>query len=234
MKQAVVVQHVGFEDLGTLAPLLDAYHYVTTTYRPPEDEVWAIDPSHVDLLVILGGPMSANDDSHLSYIADEIALARSVIERNIPFLGICLGAQIMAKAAGGSVAAMPRKEIEMSPVRLTEAGRRSALRHLPLGQSVLHWHGEAIVLPVGATRLAETDKCEVQAFSLSPKTLGVQFHLETDLRRIQEWTSGHAAELAQAGLDAGILHSAALENARSMELVSHAVMREWLEALGHG
>lgn len=231
MKDAIVIQHVGFEDAGHLAPLLRERGYRITTYRPPADEVWSVDPLHVDLLVILGGPMSANDHVHDPAIADELRLASAAGERGIPLLGICLGAQIIALAQGGMVAPMPAREIGMAPLRLTDAGRRSPLRHLPEDQPVLHWHGEAIDLPPHAERLAETDACAVQAFRVGTRILGLQFHPETDLRRLHEWTEGHAGEVRESGVDAGALLEAGHRHADAMQQACRRVLGEWLDTL---
>lgn len=231
MKNAIVIQHVGFEDAGDLTPLLRERGYRITTYRPPADEVWSVDPLHVDLLVILGGPMSANDHVHDSAIADELRLAAAAAECGIPLLGICLGAQIIALAQGGTVAPMPAREIGMAPLRLTDAGRHSPLRHLPEDQPVLHWHGEAIDLPPHAERLAETDACAVQAFRVGTRILGLQFHPETDLRRLNEWTEGHAGEVRESDVDAGALLEAGRRHADAMSGLCRRMLGEWLDML---
>ena len=231
MKNAIVIQHVGFEDAGHLAPLLRERGYRITTYHPPADEVWSIDPLHVDLLIILGGPMSANDHVHDPSIADELRLATVIAERGTPLLGICLGAQIIALALGGSVAPMPAREIGMAPVRLTDAGLDSCLRHLANGQPVLHWHGESIGLPPRAERLAETDACAVQAFRWGTRILGLQFHPETDLLRLHEWTEGHAGEVRESGVEAEALLETGRRQADPMRELCRRVLGEWLDGL---
>lgn len=231
MKNAIVIQHVGFEDAGHLAPLLRERGYRITTYRPPADEVWSIDPLHVDLLVILGGPMSANDHGHDPAIADELRLACVAGERGIPLLGICLGAQIIALAQGGKVAPMPAREIGMAPLRLTDAGRDSPLHHLAGDQPVLHWHGEAIALPPHVERLAETDACPVQAFRVGTRILGLQFHIETELHRLCEWTEGHAGEVRESGVDAVALQEAGRRQADAARDLCRRILGEWLDAL---
>lgn len=231
MKNAIVIQHVGFEDAGHLAPLLRERGYRITTYHPPADEVWSIDPLHVDLLVILGGPMSANDHAHDPGIADELRLAGVIGERGIPLLGICLGAQIIALAQGGTVSPMPAREIGMAALRITDAGLDSPLRHLAHGQPVLHWHGESIGLPPHAECLAETDACPVQAFRVGSRILGLQFHLETALERLGEWTQGHAGEVRESGVDAPAVQQAGRQQADAMRDLCRRVLGEWLDAL---
>lgn len=231
MRHAVVIQHVAFEDLGHIAPLLDARGYRVTCYRPPTDEVWTVDPAQLDLLIVLGGPMSANDHVHEGHIADTFRLVAAARARRVPVLGICLGAQIIALAAGGTVTPMPDKEIGLAPVTLSGAAHATPLRHLAAGQPVLHWHGEAITAPVDATVLASTDHAAVQAFILPGHVLGLQFHLEADLRRIREWTQGHAGEVREAGIDVAALHAAADVHDSALRATCHAVVDAWLASL---
>ncbi len=231
MKQAVVVQHVAFEDLGLLAPLLRQRGYRSTVYRPPQDEVWPIDPAHLDLLVLLGGPMSVNDAARLPWLADEIALAQVALARAIPVLGLCLGAQVLAVAAGGTVAPMAAKEIGLAPLRLTAAGHDSVLAALAETAPLLHWHGEAIALPPSLPSLAQTPACAVQAFQPGPCALGLQFHPEADLRRLRDWTEGHAAEVAEAGIDTEGLLARAGAAAETAAAAGTRLLAHWLDSL---
>ncbi len=232
LKNAIIIQHVSFEDLGHIRPQLDRYGYRVTTYHPPGDEVWTIDLMYTDLLIVLGGPMSANDRIKEGHVADEVRLVQTALQRGVPILGICLGAQILAVAAGGQIAPMPSKEIGLAPLRLTPEGANSALVHMPTGLPVLHWHGEAVVeLPPGAKRLAETNLCDVQAFSLSDRTLGLQFHLETELRRLPEWVAGHAVEVAHAQIDGAALVDRGALFADGVALACEKVIGAWLASL---
>jgi GMP synthase (glutamine-hydrolysing) len=156
MKHAVVLQHVAFEDLGTLQPLLLAQGWQLQVLQAGVD---ALDPAEVaDLLVVLGGPISANDTETYPFVTDSIALLQRRLQQQRPTLGICLGAQLMARALGASVAPSGGKEIGFAPLLLTDEGQRSPLQALQ-GIPVLHWHGEAFELPAGARRLASTPAC---------------------------------------------------------------------------
>lgn len=231
MKHAVIVQHVPFEGPGHLAPLLREAGYRSTVYHPPQDEVWTIDPVHLDLLVLLGGPMSANDHLHDDAMDDALQLTRTALERGLPTLGICLGAQLMALAAGGGVLPMARKEIGLHPVTLTGDGRASPLRHIDAAQPVLHWHGEQIRLPPGARRLAETAQAAVQAFAPGPHALGLQFHLEAELDHLDAWTRPYAEELRAAGIAPAPLLEEAARQAPALRHTGRAVLGEWLRSL---
>ncbi|WP_202843435.1 glutamine amidotransferase-related protein [Luteimonas saliphila] len=231
MKRAIVIQHVSFEGLGHIGPMLEERGYQITTHVPPSARLSSIAPESIDLLILLGGPMSANDGGTLDFIADEIRLAAVALRQGIPSLGICLGAQVIAKAAGGSIRSMEVPEIEIAPVTLTPAARNSPLRHLDGSQPVLHWHGESIDLPAHATRLAETSKCEVQAFSIGLRTLGLQFHIEADLRDLTSWTTGHASDVRQAGVDPSALVELGALNSDAVRDVCRRVIGEWLDSI---
>jgi GMP synthase-like glutamine amidotransferase len=137
------------------------------------------DPGSVNHLIVMGGPMSANDESRYPRLRAEKELIRDVHEQGKRILGICLGAQLIASALGARVAPNHTKEIGWFPVRLTEPGRQSPFfRELPVEFTVFQWHGETFDLPSGAELLAESRGCRNQAFSIGDRLLGLQFHLE--------------------------------------------------------
>ena len=138
-----------------------------------------------DALVILGGSMSANDDSR--FIRREIDYTRAAIQAGIPVLGICLGAQIIAKALGCSVYANPQKEIGWAPVTFLEAARHDPLFEGYTSEMIFHWHKETFDLPEGAELLASSVDCRNQAFRLRQHVYGFQFHLEVTPEMISQW-----------------------------------------------
>lgn len=230
MKTAWAIRHVAFEDLGLIAPLLQARGYTIRYLEALSTDFSRIDALSPDLLIVLGGPMGARDTTDYPFLAWEAEAIRRRRALNLPTLGICLGAQVMAVSAGGDVHAMPRKEIGMGSVQLTDAGQQSVLA--PLADvPVLHWHGDAIVLPAGVPSLATTDACATQAFELPGRALGLQFHLEAELSRIHEWTQGHASELADAGLKAEAIEQAAALHADDLDRTARTVIGAWLDRL---
>ena len=130
-----------------------------------------------DMLTVMGGPMSANDEAKFAWLAPEIALVREAIGAGKIVLGVCLGAQIIAKSLGAKVYAARQKEIGWFEVKRTEAAH-PIFDGLPAAFPVFHWHGETFDLPAGAVRLAETASTPNQAFGINARVLGLQFHME--------------------------------------------------------
>lgn len=229
-RTVLALRHLAFEDLGLLAPLLQQ-----RGFGPPRvvdagvDDFGTVDLDTVDLLVVLGGPIGAFDDARYPWLADEVALIRRRLAGGRPLLGICLGAQLMARALGAAVAPMAhgRKEIGYGSVTLTAAGLASPLAALQ-GQPVLHWHGDQFALPPGLPSLAQSALCPHQAFMPHPAALALQFHLEADPRRIEQWLIGHVAELAQAGIDIATLRADAARHGPGLAVALERVVDEWL------
>ncbi len=230
MKQAIAIRHLAFEDLGLLEPLLQeqgyAVHYLDAGVDALDDRLIA-----ADLLVILGGPISANDQAAYPFLTDELALIRQRLELKQPTLGICLGAQLMALALGAEVTAMAGKEIGYGPLSLTDTGLQGPLAALSQPATVLHWHGEQFSLPEGALNLAHTALCGCQGFALEHYALGLQFHLEADPIRLEQWLIGHCCELAQTGLSATTLRQQRDRFGAEVAHIGQQVFRQWLNDL---
>ena len=230
MKTALAIRHLDFEDLGTLEPLLAARGYAVRYLDATTDDVRTVNTAAADLLVVLGGPISAFDDAIYPFIGDELAVILQRLKSQRPLLGICLGAQLIARALGAGVASMGVKEIGFAPLTLTPEGEASPLA--VLGKvPVLHWHGDRFDIPAGATRLAGTPSCANQAFSVGRHVLALQCHLEADPRQIERWLVGHACELAQAGIDPRALRTDAQALQSSLPLAARAAFTAWLDEI---
>lgn len=225
-KRVVAIRHVHFEDLGSFAAVLRRAGYEVTIYDAGLDDLTALPPDDPDILVVLGGPIGANDEAAYPFLTDEYRLLEKRLEANLPTLGICLGARMIARIAGGRVHAGPTKEIGWGPVTLTPAGAASPLRFVD--GPVLHWHAETFDLPRYAELLASTPPCVNQAFALGSNVLALQFHGEIDERSFERWLIGHAAELAQAGADIARLRADARTFAPAAQVASAALLHDWL------
>jgi len=168
-------QHVPFEGLGSIAAWLESRSArVTTTqfFESPRLPVMA----DVDWLIVMGGPMSVNDQESCPWLGAEKAFIAEAVAHEKIVLGICLGAQLIASALGARVRRNPEPEIGWFPIERT--GGQGA-RALPARADVFHWHGETFDLPAGALGIARSRACENQAFVIGDRVVGFQFHLET-------------------------------------------------------
>ncbi len=186
-RKAAVLRHVTYEGLDALEPILVNAGYNIEYIDVPEDKAFAHKAEDADLLVILGGPMGVYEADQYPFLHGEIEVVEQRLVRELPVLGLCLGAQIIAAALGAKVYRGEQgRERGWHTLHLTEAGHRSALA--PLNQmQVFQWHQDTFDLPQQAVHLARTDTYENQAFSVGQHVLALQFHLEVSAPGLERW-----------------------------------------------
>ena len=143
-----------------------------------------------DALIAMGGPMDVfEEEAHPWLVAEKALIRHAVAERGMPFLGVCLGHQLLADALGGRVERMTEPEVGILEVALTEAGRADPLlAGLDPVATCLQWHGCAVTVPPdGAVTLARSELCAVQAFRVGSHAYGLQYHVELTPATVAEW-----------------------------------------------
>lgn len=195
--RAHYLQHVEFEGLGIIEDSLRARGVeVSGTRLYAGDSLPALDD--IDLLVVMGGPMSVNDEAELPWLAAEKAFIRQALTADKRVLGVCLGAQLIASALGQRVYPGAEKEIGWLPI-YGNTHLNGAAFHFPDQIDVLHWHGETFDLPAGAVLLASSEVCRHQAFQLGRSVIGLQFHLEANRALLDAFVTADAASLVPGG-----------------------------------
>jgi GMP synthase (glutamine-hydrolysing) len=184
----LVFQHVSFEPLGTLDPILREAGFRIRYVNFGRDPELVPSLDGYAGLVILGGVMNVDDVENHPNLATELNLVQEAVDRDISILGICLGAQLLAKALGGTVRQGPNREIGWYDVDVTEEGRRDpVLSAFGARSEVFQWHEDNIELPANVVHLASSPLCHSQAFRYGEHAYGFQFHLEVTQPIVERW-----------------------------------------------
>lgn len=228
----IELRHVEPEGPASYLPALKRFGEVTTvrlwTDPLPASDGW-------DVAVVMGGPMGANDGATVPWIDQEIGFVRSLLAREVPIWGVCLGAQLLAAALGARVWTGERPEVGVLDIGLTAAGGRDPVwGDLPATFPALHWHGDSFDLPDGAELLASSAAYPNQLFRAG-RCYGVQFHLEVDAPLAAEWLDIDEYRIALEqtrgdGAAAGLLADVQAVSERTAVQAAQ-VMERWLTSL---
>ena len=237
MPKLLVCQHVPFEILGTLNPLLRGFGFRIKYVNFGRDPRAEPSLEGYDGLILLGGPMNVDQVECHPHLATELRLVQAGIARGMPILGICLGAQLIARALGAEVRPSPEKEIGWYDVTLTEEGRRDPLfAHFDAAERIFQWHGDTFEIPEGALHLAASPTCVHQAFRYGDHVYGLQFHLECDERLIERWLTVpvHRAELESLGgrIDADAIRAETRERITRLKQLGDRTFVEFIKQFG--
>lgn len=191
--RAHYLQHVAFEGLGSIEPWLLTAGFELSSTRFFESSALP-DLDGIDLLIVMGGPMSVHDEDRLPWLRIEKEFIRRAVEGKKAVLGVCLGAQLVACAMGARVTRNPKKEIGWFPIEAVQSSDPAVFRFRQ-SVEVFHWHGETFDLPLGAVLIARSEACTNQGFQLGDSVIGLQFHLETTPESARELTAHCRDEL---------------------------------------
>lgn len=224
------IQHVSFEDLGSLEDTFYQLGFRVRYFEAGIDDLTKA-YEHKGLTIILGGPIGVNETHDYPFIQEEIDLLKVRLENNLPTIGICLGAQLIAHALGAKVYAGSNKEIGWS--KLTLSNESSNPLNLLQNIDVLHWHGDTFDLPKNATLLASTEAYPNQAFSIGKHILALQFHIETSADSMEKWLIGHTCELRNAEIDISNLRADNQTFALQLEPAANQIIKNFMSSLIH-
>jgi GMP synthase (glutamine-hydrolysing) len=229
MAKIYVLQHHPVENLGSIADALEgaalAWQYVHVNDGQPVPASM----KGAGGLIVMGGPMGVYQTDRYPWLRDEMRLIEDAMKLNLPVLGVCLGAQILASALGANVERNPAgKEIGWHPIRLSDSAKDDRLmRGLPAAMTPFHWHGDIFDLPTGAISLASSEKTPCQAFRHGDKTYGFQFHFEVTRDGVAAMAAAFAKELVRENIPADRLMAQAAEFIPPLEKISDTVFSRW-------
>jgi GMP synthase (glutamine-hydrolysing) len=232
----LVVQHDDDGPAGVVGERIDALGGEQVTVLPHRGEALPESPAGFAGALFLGGPMSVREDDTYPHDPRLFGLARAFHEANKPLLGICLGAQILARALGERVYRHREMEFGFCPVELTPEGQTDLL-FAGLGPSLrpMQWHEDTFDLPAGAVLLATGARCRNQAYRVGESTYGVQFHPEVDRAIVEAWAAMPAAQEAAGSADLeASLRGPMEEHLAAAEALGRTLADRWMRLLERG
>ncbi len=231
----LVLQHIACEHPGVFSEVIADRGAESVAVELDAGEAMP-DWREFDGVVAMGGPMGAGDDAEHPWLADEKRVVRETVEAGKPFLGVCLGVQLLAAALGARVYPAQDPEVGLLEVELTAAGRDDPLFD-GLDQRLvsLQWHGDTFDLPEGAVHLAGSEQVPNQAFRAGERAYGVQFHLEVTGEMAREWAAVPAYRdslAATLGPERGAAFIAEVEErADELHPVARRLFANWLDLI---
>jgi len=229
MAKIYVLQHHPVETLGTIADALEGAALAWQYVRVYDGQPVPSSMKGAGGLIVMGGPMGVYQTDRYPWLRDEMRLIEDAVKSNLPTLGVCLGAQILAAALGAKVERNPNgKEIGWHPIKLGDSAQHDRLmRGLPATLTPFHWHGDIFDLPPGAVLLASSEKTPCQAFRYGDKAYAFQFHFEVTPDGVAAMADAFAKDLNRENIAADRMIAQAAEFAPTLEKISDTVFSRW-------
>lgn len=190
------LKHVDIEGPETLGDFFDHKGFESTILNIHEGDRLPDRLDGLEAVIGLGGPMNVDEEDLYAWLAPENTFIQRIVDQEIPYLGLCLGSQLLAKACGAAVVKSPAEEIGFSNIQLTPVGKADPLfRGLNAHLNVFQWHGDMFDVPQNGQLLAASDKCPHQAFRFGKNAYGLQFHVEITAKSIKEWADRYITDV---------------------------------------
>ncbi len=229
--KALILCHKSQRDAGAFEAMLHERGADVEVRLAFDEGVADLDPKAHDLTIFMGGPMGAYQADLFPYLNDEVDYIAKRLELNKPYLGICLGGQLMARAMGAdNFPGTAGKEIGWHEINVNEDGMKTAVKHLDASKTkMMQWHGDTFNLPKEATLLASSESYKNQAFSYGNKALGFQCHPEVTNTNIELWLALGQSELQQVGLNVPVLRTQTKEHLPVLDKQRTLFFNDWLD-----
>lgn len=188
----LVIKHVESEGPGTIETFFLKEGFNLQTINLYNGDRFPSDLTQVKAVVVMGGPMNVYEEEKYPFLKTEDLFIKRVLKEEIPFLGICLGSQLLAKASGAKVTKASKQEIGWFKVALTNTGKNDPIfKNIDEEFDVFQWHGDTFAIPPGAKHLVTCADCPNQALRVGSCAYGLQFHIEVTDCIIKDWTHEH-------------------------------------------
>lgn len=185
----LTIKHVDIEGPETIGTFFEKHGYRLKSLELYNGEIFPKSLKGIDAVICLGGPMNVYEEEKYPFLADENVFIQQVLKEQIPYLGICLGSQLLSKASGGRVTRSPAEEIGWRTVQLTFDGQNDPLfKNINKDFLVYQWHGDMFSVPPSGCLLATGPDCPQQALKVGKNAYGIQFHIEITDKSIREWS----------------------------------------------
>lgn len=230
-KKALIIRHVPYEGVAGYREPIEAAGYQVDRIDVTDPEFSRLDLCEHDLLIMMGGPMGVYEQDRHPWITCQLRRLALRLEADLPTLGVCFGAQMIAAALGADVFPGPVKEVGFHPVRIHDHAISGPLRHL-VDVPILHWHGDTFTLPADVELLASSHVYEHQAFRRGKNILALQFHAEMgEDERFEAWIEAWPESVIEAGGTEAELRGLHDRHGPAAVSAGRAMIRDWLQSI---